>query len=247
MLPKRQDTGHAPGPLYLSLAARLRREIARGILKPGTRLPALAAVAREHNVSVVTVRQAIAVLEQEGLVERRQGVGTFVSDHPGVGMSFTLQSDWESLLRHLRDKTATVLKVADNAAVPMLDPALGRLDHAYRYMHRVHSFSGTPYALIEIYLSQRIFDLDPGGLTRGMVISILSDLKEARVARLRQRISFTTADSETSEHLRVPQNSAIGDVQRVITDEDGRAIYVGFTKYRGDFVKLDFDSGDAPP
>ncbi len=234
------------GPLYLSIASALRRDIANGILSPGERLASITELADQHNVSVITIRQALELLESERLIERQQGRGTFVSDHPGIGMSLTLRSDWDALLEHLEDKKPTLVTMADNVALPMLDASMGQLEPSYRYMRRVHSFANTPYALIDIYLAHRVFDLDPDGFTNGMVISKLSELTEADAARLQQRISFTTADAQTSELLGLPQNAAIGDVLRVITDREGRAIYVGHTKYRGDFVKLEFDVTEPP-
>ena len=242
MLPSRINMQRGAGPLYSSIAATLRRDIADGVLSPGARLPSITELATQYQVSVITIRQALELLESERLIERHQGRGTFVSDHPGIGMTLTLKSDWKTLLEHLEGKKPKLVTVADKVATPLLDPEFGKLEPAYRYMRRVHSFSNTPYALIDIYLSQRVFDLDPEGFTKGMVISRLADLPDARVNRLQQRISFTTADAQTSELLAVPPNSAIGDVLRVITDREGRAIYVGKTKYRGDFVKLEFDT-----
>ncbi|MEQ9257792.1 MAG: GntR family transcriptional regulator [Roseovarius sp.] len=242
MIPSRTNTQKGSGPLYLSIAASLRRDISNGVLSPGERLPSIAELAVQHQVSVITIRQTLELLESERLIERHQGRGTFVSDHAGIGMTLTLKSDWKTLLEHLEGKKPKLVTVADKVATPLLDPQFGKLEPAYRYMRRVHSFSDTPYALIDIYLSQRVFDLDPEGFTKGMVISRLAELPEAHVGRLQQRVSFTTADPQTSELLNVPQNSAIGDVLRVITDSKGRAIYVGKTKYRGDFVKLEFDT-----
>lgn len=246
MIPTRAIAQKGSGPLYLSIAASMRRDISNGVLSPGERLPSISDLAAQHRVSVITIRQAFELLESERLIERHQGKGTFVSDHPGVGMTLTLRSDWESLLKHLEDKKPTLVTMADKVATPMLDAELGKLEPAYRYMRRVHSFSDTPYALIDIYLAQRIFDLDPEGFTKGMVISKLSELPDAGATRLQQRISFTTADAQTSELLNLPPNSAIGDVLRVITDREGNAIYVGMTKYRGDFVKLEFDITEPP-
>lgn len=245
-MPSKALAPKGSGPLYLRIAASMRRDISNGLFAPGERLPSIVELAGQHGVSVITIRQAIEVLESERLLERHQGRGTFVSDHPGVGLTLTLKSDWNTLLQHLEDKKPTLITVADKVAKPMLDPELGRLESEYRYMRRIHSFSETPYALIDIYLSQRVFDLDPDGFTNGMVISRLSELPEVDAARLQQRISFTTADEMTAEMLKMPPNAAIGDVLRVITDRQGRVIYVGQTKYRGDFVKLEFDLAEPP-
>ncbi|KGJ03688.1 GntR family transcriptional regulator [Paracoccus halophilus] len=234
------------GPLYLQLATTLRREIANGVLKAGQKLPTIAAMAEAKGVSVITVRQAIEVLEAEDLLRRHQGKGTFVTEAPKVATSLTLRSDWGSLLEHLEGKRPTLIKMVDKVATPMLDPRLGRLEPEYRFMRRVHTYDDLPYALINIYLSQRIADLAPQAFEEGMVISQLSRMPEARIARMQQRISFTTADAETAELLNLPANAAIGDVLRVITDADGQAIYIGQTRYRGDFVHLEFDIQEPP-
>jgi DNA-binding FadR family transcriptional regulator len=47
---------------------------------PGTRLPTIAKLSRELGVSTNTVRSALTILEQEGLVELRHGSGTYVTE-----------------------------------------------------------------------------------------------------------------------------------------------------------------------
>lgn len=65
-------------PAYAQMANILRASIADGEYPPGVRLPSESALAREHGVSAMTARQAVSVLEEEGLVRRIQGKGTFV-------------------------------------------------------------------------------------------------------------------------------------------------------------------------
>ena len=239
---KRLQQTRNPEPLYLQIAVALRRDIAQGALQPNEKLPPISNLAKEYGVAVVTIRQALAILEQEGLLKRYQGRGTFVAREPMVNRSITLRSDISSLLEHLEGKRPTLLMVADKIATPMIDPRYGQIKGPYRFMRRVHSWDSTPYALINIYLDQGIYELDPELFDNGMVISALEQLPNVTIGRLRQSVSFTTADPETSQALSLPVNAAIGDVLRVITDESDRVIYVGQTKYRGDFVKLEFDS-----
>ena len=67
---------------YQSIAVDIRDRIARGSLKPGQQLPASASLAKQYGVALMTVRQALALLEHEGTVEARHGAGTFVVDGP---------------------------------------------------------------------------------------------------------------------------------------------------------------------
>ena len=60
----------------------LRQAIARGTFRPGTQLPTEAELCQMLGVSRTVVREALRVLEEDGLVTRRHGVGTFVRDRP---------------------------------------------------------------------------------------------------------------------------------------------------------------------
>jgi GntR family transcriptional regulator/MocR family aminotransferase len=65
-------------PLYQQIETYLRQSIASGALAPATRLPAARQVAQDLGVSRITVENAYAALEADGLVERRTGSGTYV-------------------------------------------------------------------------------------------------------------------------------------------------------------------------
>ncbi|WP_329094243.1 GntR family transcriptional regulator [Actinomadura citrea] len=69
-------------PAYLRIADTLREGIRDGSLPPGTRLPTLAELCGLHGVSEIVVRQAVALLRGEGLVETRRGGGTLVRAVP---------------------------------------------------------------------------------------------------------------------------------------------------------------------
>jgi GntR family transcriptional regulator len=73
------DTVERRTPHYLRIYRELKEAIAAGTLAPGTRLPAQRELAGRHGVTVMTVRQALRLLEQEELVVLRHGLGTFVA------------------------------------------------------------------------------------------------------------------------------------------------------------------------
>jgi len=81
-----QQTGNAVGPvasgagvpLHRQLYLVLHDEIARGALAPGDALPTEQALCEQFGVSRITVRRALADLAEQGYIERRQGVGSFV-------------------------------------------------------------------------------------------------------------------------------------------------------------------------
>ena len=74
----------ANGALYQQIVDRLKREVSEGRLKPGAALPSFRQLAEDLLVSVITVKRAYEELERDGIIFRRQGLGTFVAEHgPG--------------------------------------------------------------------------------------------------------------------------------------------------------------------
>jgi GntR family transcriptional regulator len=94
-------------PAYAQLADILRTRISQGQYSPGKRLPAEAALAKEHGVSAMTARQAVSVLETEGLVRRAQGKGTFVRKIRVSASSFEL----DALADALADKDNVTVRI----------------------------------------------------------------------------------------------------------------------------------------
>jgi GntR family transcriptional regulator len=74
-------------PLYIQAQERLTERIRSCEWKPGFPLPNEGALAAEYGVSSGTMRKALDALEAEGVLIRRQGKGTFVSEH----------RDWDAL------------------------------------------------------------------------------------------------------------------------------------------------------
>jgi GntR family transcriptional regulator len=74
----------APGPLYRQIVDGVKREISEGRLRPAQPLPSFRILAEDLMVSLITVKRAYEDLEREGIIYRRQGLGTFVSEDGDV-------------------------------------------------------------------------------------------------------------------------------------------------------------------
>ena len=66
-------------PAYQRIQGAIRKRIDAGHLHPGDAVDSERDLAKIHQVSLMTARHALASLEQEGIVERRRGIGTFVA------------------------------------------------------------------------------------------------------------------------------------------------------------------------
>ncbi len=94
-------------PAYAQLAAILRRRIAGGQYPPGEKIPSEHSISRQYGLSLMTVRQAIGVLTEQGLVERIQGSGTFVKP---IALSES-RFDLDSIKEIFQDAEHTRVKV----------------------------------------------------------------------------------------------------------------------------------------
>src|SRR6185437_7418855 len=99
-------------PRYLQVASVLRRRIRDGHWPVGARIATLEELEGEFGVARVTVRQAIDLLQGEGLVKSFQGRGTYVTRAPEKDRWIQLATDWESMIAPIRSSVVNLLSSA---------------------------------------------------------------------------------------------------------------------------------------
>lgn len=75
-----QTQFHDKSPIYRQLSDRLREMILDGVFGDGDALPSVRAIAGEHRINPITVSKAFQILVDDQLVEKRRGLGMFVTD-----------------------------------------------------------------------------------------------------------------------------------------------------------------------
>ena len=149
-------------PLYAQLEAVLRAQISEGVLRPGDPLPSEAVLGEQYGISRITVRAALQHLEQDGLLERQAGRGTFVKASQIEPWS-CLTSFTEQMLRAGRTPTTRLLKLKALVDDPELAPVF-RLapGEPLVFIERLRLVDGHPAALMRAYIPQRFVP----GITR---------------------------------------------------------------------------------
>ncbi|MDP3773912.1 MAG: GntR family transcriptional regulator [Gemmatimonadales bacterium] len=104
----RQIDPRSPIPLYIQIANRLRVAVATGELQPGAVLPSVRNLATVIRVNPATVVQAYRELEWAGVVESRQGAGTFVKDLPEAKRDAERQREAQRLIRQLLQESSNL-------------------------------------------------------------------------------------------------------------------------------------------
>ncbi len=85
---------NSPGLRYVSIADDLMRQIESGVVRNGEKLPSQHEMAKQYGVSLTTLRSAVDLLEQRGLVRSAHGLGTFATaPAPGDGIPQVLLVD----------------------------------------------------------------------------------------------------------------------------------------------------------
>ncbi len=146
----------APTPLYYQLQLDLRRLIEGGRLRPGDAVPSESELQRRYRVSRITVRRALAELEREGLVEARQGVGTFVAD-PERTNANCLTSFTIAALRRGRTPGTKLLEFRTVRGVqPARDVLRLGADEPMVFLKRLRYLDGDPIYISSAFLPERL-------------------------------------------------------------------------------------------
>ncbi|WP_306188843.1 GntR family transcriptional regulator [Streptomyces sp. MK5] len=103
---------------YEKVSEDVRRRIESGEYSPGDRLPAETALAAEYKVSLPTMRQALAALQTEGLIEKRHGRGNFVRKQRQRAERSNLRHQWE------KNRARADLKERSSTGATELDTGL---------------------------------------------------------------------------------------------------------------------------
>ena len=151
--------------LYAQLVGIIKRNISTGVLAVGDLLPSEAELCRTLNISRNTVRQAIGELEEEGLVVRKRGRGTFVADpatnRRGVRYSFTTEV---SSMGKEPSSTLVDFQITTPSAIICDKMELREGTPVYCFT-RIRNVDGEPLILETSYYPQYIYP----NLTRDMV------------------------------------------------------------------------------
>ena len=229
---------HRSGQTRYREIERYLRSLVEGA-RPGHPLPSEAELCERFSVSRMTVRQALAELTNDGLVERRRGQGTFVAHRPvhrrpGVFLSFT-----EEMNRRGMQATSRLLSAGldDPRRSETLDLGLAPDSQVVRVV-RVRLADGVPVALEDAALVPElgwVLDEDLGGGSlhgalagRGTVATRATGTITARLARA----------SETELLDLTPQSALLVEL-RILFDQQGRVFERTETRYAADRYVID--------
>ena len=167
-------------PLHRQLFLVLHDEIDRGLIAPGDPLPTEQTLCDQFGVSRITVRRALADLAEQGYIERRQGVGSFVREHgptEPADLSLAGRSYMDGLRQSQFETEVEVVELGTRRPPRTIAEALGtsgELLHIVRV--RRQRRTGEPLIVSDAWLPNELADtLTESALLRSPLYELLSD------------------------------------------------------------------------
>jgi GntR family transcriptional regulator len=226
-------------PLYIQVAAELRRRIESGHWASGQKISTIEDLQEEFGVARVTIRQAVELLEKDGLVRRQQGRGTFVAADVEDTRWLKLDTSWPSLIETLKHNVPKFMPVSAPMPAPRLGPDEGRAALEYVFLRSVQFRGERAYSVVSVQLAKDIYERDPQAFRRHAALPVVAGMKGVKIAMARQTLVIGSADPDIASLLGVPLNAPTAEARCVVVDRRSIAIYVADIIYRGDCIRLE--------
>ena len=238
----------APAPLYAQIKNVLRSRVLDGTYQPHEQLPSESEMMASFNVSRITVRQALGDLQNEGLIFRIHGKGTFVSKPKAFQDLGRLQGFGEAMRQMGYETFARVVSVRHIKPTAQVQerlrlPKQGKVTE----LQRVRFLNREPISLDITYVPAHIgIKLAKEDLASRDVFAILENDYGLSLGHADLQIGSTLADENLATQLRVQEGSPVLVIERTTHTSDGTPIDYEHLYYRGDAFQYKVRVDRAP-
>jgi DNA-binding GntR family transcriptional regulator len=226
-------------PLWYQVAQSLRADILTHQDGGARRLPTEAALAAQYGVSVITVRQALKAIEDEGLITRRRRLGTFVNPDALAQRPLKLLGAVETVFAQQASEATELLERADAVPVPReLSGLFGAVDQVsfFRRLRREH---GEPISYALNYVRpEHGRRIETAQLERAPMTQVLRRDLGVAMGRIENTVEARGATPEAARHLGCDLLSPILFFTGISYDRAGHVLDVAHIHYRGDRYKF---------
>ena len=226
-------------PAHVQIEEQLSEQIASGELHTGERLPPERDLARDLDVSRMTVRQALSSLAARGLVERGVGRGTFVASRKVEHDLTRVAGFSEQLTRQGLEPGAKIIDVSETPAGWRISAALEIAPKApVVRIQRLRLADGVPMAVEDSCFPAERF---PGFAEQdlsGSLYALMRDAYAAAPVRAIERLEPVLARAHEARALDVPARSPLMLIERTAYAADGTPVEFAHDRYRGDRARF---------
>jgi GntR family transcriptional regulator len=222
---------------YRSIAEDLAQRIRAGQYPPGSALPAQRDLAASYGASLATARQALDLLQDQGLLSQQAGRGTFVAEPKAAYRLSTLRSLADDLREQGQPVTTLVLGRSLRAAPARVAAQLGG-DSRALHLERVRLLGDAPaihqVSWIRAPYAEQLRDVDFGDRS---LYGALADLGVV-VHRASERLRPAALDAPAAAHLGQPAGTPVLISERLTFALDGDPVVFDRASILGDLVEI---------
>lgn len=227
-------------PLYQQIADELRQNIQAAVFKVGDRLPTETELSDRFGVNRHTLRRAMEVLRQEGIVDVERGRGTFVVATPitvSIGKRVRFNEALKAQSVHPQWQLLQAAELpADARLANALEIAVGA---PVALFERVSLADDVPLSLSSSYFPSALF---PDLVKRCQAYRSISVMlqTEYRCDHMRRstRLSARLPQAKDARILRMPATKPILLSESINVNQSGQVVEYGVTQFRGDRMEL---------
>lgn len=222
-------------PLYIQISELLHREIAAGHYPVGERLPVEADLAAQLGVAVGTLRKALAKLEEDGMLERRQGSGTYVKstlNDKAIYQLFRLE-----LIEGGGMPNADILSVDGRTDATVADQLALPAETPLWRIRRLRFLNKTPGACEEMWINQAHDPNLNAEVLHESLYKHYRDHFDFWITHIEDRISCTRAPDWVAELLNKAPGDMVGYVERLSWSNKERIEEFSRTWFDPDIVR----------
>lgn len=207
---------------------QLRRRIADGTWALHQRLPVESALARELGVGRSTIREAVRVLVHAGMLEVRQGDGTFVRSRREIDAALRRRVLGANLIEAFEVRRALEIEIARLAAQRRSDADVVRLRELAAHREHVYASNGAGYRRADDAVRAHVLEMAGNAL--------LADLYRGFVDPLRAAVDTNFDDSELTRDD--PDRPEMPELVRAIEDRDPDAAAAAAARHMDNALRV---------
>lgn len=207
----------SPVPLYFKVMTEIRDNILSGLWNRGFQLPGELDLARRLGVSVITIRQALGRLSEEGLIRRERAKGTFVNWSGPVNQAINLEIEAENLVT--LNPAGTSFKLLSTETLDAQSELQREFDLSPKEkltrITRIRMARGLPLAYVHSYARSRFVEkISHRSLLKLPLSRAIESAWGIKITDVKHLVGAKLADDEVSRHLEIPPGSPVLFVER---------------------------------
>lgn len=241
-LPDTSIDRSSPVPFWFQLAGVLEQEIAGGLWRSGDRLASEAELCDHFGVSRTTVRQALARLEQEGMVSRRKGFGTFVaSPSPRMWLVQSQEGFFHDEVFRLGREVSSQILRHERTELPAWAATALALPAGSRgvVLERLRSVDGNLALVVTDYLPEHLADTVLAMEGSDSLYQRLKEDHRLEVAGGRRFLEAIIAGERLGRMLEVEPSAPLVFIESVSWDGEMRPFHCYRTWVRTDRLRVE--------